>query len=333
MADFPRLQLAVGLAVVLALVLWHSDEPMDELLAVVLALCLTYQLARVLPYTPLWPRQVADAKGLLGAPRLRILIANVLMENRDAAPLLALIKEHAPDVVLLVETDGWWAERLLAVESRYSHVLRRPQGNHYGLHFMSKIPVEDIEVRRLVSEDVPSVRARLMLAPGREVEFHGLHPRPPVPGQDSDERDAEILIVAREVRERGMPAIVAGDLNDVAWSHTTRLFQRISGLLDPRRGRGTFSTFPVDYPMLRWPLDHVFHDASFRLVRLVRLPSIGSDHFPMMIDLAQEASAEADQPAPQPDRADIEEAEEMIRQGLKVAGGERQMPEIKRPTY
>ncbi len=87
-----------------------------------------------------------------------------------------------------------------------------------------------------------------------------MHPEPPLPKKDADERDAELLLVAREVKQRGNPALVAGDLNDVAWSHTTRLFQRLSGLLDPRVGRGIYATFHTGHWIVRWPLDHLFHD-------------------------------------------------------------------------
>jgi len=80
----------------------------------------------------------------------------------------------------------------------------------------------------------------------------------PNPGTRSYERDAELLVVGRHIRRRGQPAIVAGDMNDVGWSRTSRLFQRYSGLLDPRRGRGLYNTYSTYIPLFRYPLDHSF---------------------------------------------------------------------------
>ena len=148
------------------------------------------------------------------------------------------------------------------------------------MHFFSKLELSAADVRFLVEEDVPSIRADVRLRSGDMIEFNGIHPRRRSLEQDTEERDAELLIVGRQVEAGARPAIVAGDLNDVAWSHTTQLFQRISGMIDPRRGRGMFSTFHARYPMLRWPLDHVLHENTFTLVRLQRLRNIGCGSLP-----------------------------------------------------
>ncbi len=76
-----------------------------------------------------------------------------------------------------------------------------------------------------------------------------------------------------------------GDLNDVAWSRTTSLFQKTSKLLDPRRGRGMYNTFHASLPFLRWPLDHFFVSSQFRLVDLRVERSVRADHFPISLSV------------------------------------------------
>ena len=129
----------------------------------------------------------------------------------------------------------------------------------------------------------------------------------PIENIRSTKRDAELLLVGREVRHQQGPVIVAGDLNDVAWSHTTRLFSRISGLLDPRIGRGLFSTFHAHCFFLRWPLDHVFVSHHFALNGITRLPNCGSDHFPILVSLTYAPDPDRIDEVPQPEKDNVEE--------------------------
>jgi endonuclease/exonuclease/phosphatase (EEP) superfamily protein YafD len=168
---------------------------------------------------------------------------------------------------------------------------------------------------------VPSVFAVLDLG-GEPVVLRGLHPRPPEPlrDQDSTPRDAELVLVGRWVeKQKDGPTIVAGDLNDVAWSATTRLFLRLSGLLDPRMGRGFYSSYNARNPLVRWPLDHLFHSNHFRLVELRRCKDIGSDHFPVLVELSYEPEAPAEQPESQAASGDQEEAGERLKAQAEAA--------------
>jgi endonuclease/exonuclease/phosphatase (EEP) superfamily protein YafD len=143
------------------------------------------------------------------------------------------------------------------------------------------------------------MQTRIRMPSGQVVQAHFLHPAPPSPTENdaSTERDAELSTVARRVADASAPVIVTGDLNDVAWSRTTRRFRKLSHLLDPRVGRGMFNTFHAGHWFLRWPLDHIFHSDHFTLRSIRRLPSIGSDHFPLLTELILTPDRESEQQA------------------------------------
>jgi hypothetical protein len=71
-----------------------------------------------------------------------------------------------------------------------------------------------------------------------------------------------------------------------------------------------FNTFHAGWFFLRWPLDHLFHSEHFRLVSLQRGPAFGSDHFPMVVTLELDPTAQREQEPPEPDVGDEREAQE-----------------------
>lgn len=285
--DFPRLQI-LALAAVAAVMVAVGDMPpfWRAALLLLLGAAAMDQGAHVLRFTPLWRRQsVASGPAPDRDAQVSLLSSNVKMSNRNHAALAGLLRRYRPDIFIAMEVDDGWVEGLAEVMADYPHRLTHPLSNSYGMLLWSRLPLAGATLRHLLVADVPSIRTRVRLRDGRQVELFVLHPEPPVPHHDTEGRDAEIGLVGIETTHSPLPAIVAGDLNDVAWSRTTRRFQRLSGLLDPRVGRGLYNSFDARFFFLRWPLDHLFHDARFRLVALKRLPSIGSDHFPMLFVL------------------------------------------------
>lgn len=314
--DFPRLQLAAvaALLAVATVTTLGTHEPLGIALLAGQLACLLYQGWWILPYTPFYRREVKAVARGDGNRLLRLLVSNVLTPNRQADRLLALVRQHEPDLVLAVETDGWWESRLDTLEPEYPYSLKCPLDNLYGMHLYSRLPLQDARIQFLVEDDIPSIHALAVLRGGESVRLHCLHPAPPSPTEndESSERDAELIAVGKSVAESEGPVVVMGDLNDVAWSETTRLFRKISGLLDPRVGRGMFNTFHARWPILRWPLDHLFHSDDLAPVRIERLPSIGSDHFPLLAELRLVSEPALEGEALEADEEDREWAEEKM---------------------
>ena len=324
-ADFPRLQiLFVGLVALAGLLFIQAEWTLvRELLLLGVIAAVAYQLKMVLPYTPIWKKQVLHVRRdqVNVEQQISLLVANVLTPNHKYHLLLEQIDHLQPDVVLTLETDQIWQEALKPIEADYPYRVAVPQDNLYGMHLYSRLPLADTEVKFILSDETPSIHTTIRLRSGLDVQLYCLHPKPPSPteAKDSTLRDAELLIVGDQIKEIDESCIVIGDLNDVAWSRTTRLFQRISGLLDPRVGRYFMNTFHADYPLLRWSLDHIFHSTDFGLVEMKRLPHIGSDHFPIYVVLQTGRIFEQKQQELEQTESDEDEAQQAIQEGIAKA--------------
>lgn len=317
--DFPRVQIA-SLALIGAAV-WnghfsrrkHSDHAMTAAALSAAA----WQAWKIHPYTPLVAPQSKLAGRVDPDATFSMMISNVLSTNRAYHRFIDAVRQNDPDIILAVETDQAWVEALGTLDEDYPNRVIQPLDNFYGMMLLSKLELVNPEIRFLVQEDIPSVHTGFRLRNGVLARLHGLHPRPPEPLRDqkSSPRDAELILVGRQIEKTpDVPTIVSGDLNDVAWSETSELFVRISGLLDPRVGRGFYNSYNANNPLMRFPLDHVFHSDHFKLISLRRLPHIGSDHFPLLIRLSFDPAAPAEQSAPRKQRGDDEQAAGRLEQ-------------------
>ncbi|HAS14953.1 MAG TPA: endonuclease [Idiomarina abyssalis] len=318
--DFPRLQLSVLLAtlLVVGLVVIRDWTSVTAIASGLLIGCLVCQLWWVVPYTFFFPKEVEAVRVGSHYERLRIMTANVLTPNHNSDGLIKLVHDFTPDVLVTLESDDWWQERLDVIEKDYPYTVKVPLDNLYGMHVYSRYVLSDVNVEYLVEDDKPSIHCFIELPCGQRVKAHFVHPAPPSPSEneESEERDAELVLVARRVEPEKYPTIVTGDLNDVAWSRTTLLFRKISSLLDPRIGRGMFNTFHAEYWFARWPLDHIFHSHHFALVSMTRLPGFGSDHFPLLTELALAPGENGVDDGPSPDEEDKEAADEIVNKAM-----------------
>ena len=330
-ADFPRLQILVlgFIAFILFLLVDHPWNWLNQLLFIGLMAALAYQLKMVLPYTFIWKKQVKQVKQDQLDPQRQIslVVSNVLTTNAKYHLLIEQIQIHQPDLVLTLETDQNWQNALSVIEADYPYRVPVPLDNLYGMHLYSKLELRETEVKFILSDEIPSIHTTVILRSGQPVQLYCLHPKPPSPteAKDSTLRDAELLIVGDQIKDLDESCIVMGDLNDVAWSRTTRLFQRISGLLDPRVGRHYVNTFHADYPFFRWSLDHVFHSTDFALVHMERLPHVGSDHFPVFLVLQTGRVFEHIQEELEQTDKDEQEAQKAIEEGIQKAEKEEKI--------
>ena len=313
--DFPRLQIA-ALLIIAGISIWFMQlENGRWPLLGAIAAALAWQFSHFLPYFPPWPKQVTGTSNCPPARQLALLNANVLQTNKDYGRLLKLIEQRNPDVILLLETAKYWEVAVAPLKARYPFRLSEAAPNTYGMILMSRLPMAG-RIEHILQPGIPSAHVRLAMPNGEEIKLHAVHPEPPWPGDDTGERDAELVTVGRRVRADGRAAIVMGDLNDVAWSRTSRLFRKVGGMKDPRIGRGFYPTFNANYPLLRWPLDHLFVSPHFELMELDLLPDIGSDHFPIFFRLCLNDQASDRRVAPVAHPATESEARGELRTGM-----------------
>ena len=217
--------------------------------------------------------------------RLRLLVANLYKNNRDYDAIAALIRRERPDVVGLVEVLPHLVAGLetTGVHRDYPYRYIHPVGVQGLALWFRERPVSVEEPTIFAPKGNPVYRATVRLD-GRSVRLWLAHPPNPI-GAGRERANPDLEALGRAVGGERGSRIVAGDMNRTEGSPYFGDFLRASGLRDSRVGFGPQPSWPAWSPY-RIPIDHAFVSGDLAVVGRRPGPSIGSDHFPLILDVA-----------------------------------------------
>ncbi len=313
--DYPHLQLTclTTAALLFYFIKFDIKNYRDYIFVVVLIGCVLFQFTKIYPYTALAKFEVEDSNPKLET--FSIYTSNVLQKNDKHDLLIHQFNQFDANILLFTETNTDWMTDITAgLDPQYQYRSEVPLDNAYGMLMYSKLPLFDTQVHYLVSDSIPSIHTKVKLSSNDTIQVYAIHPTPPMPQENamSTDRDSEMMMIAKMALESKYPVIVIGDFNDVAWSQTSVLFQKVSRLLDVRKGRGLYNTYNADNILMRWPLDHIFISSDFRLKSVEKCEDVGSDHYPLYTQLTYEPELKQDQTKPYPSKEILKRAQDQI---------------------
>ena len=216
---------------------------------------------------------------------IRVMTFNVNGLNDNYDEVIDYIETEAPDVAFIHEATFLWEDALADAGLAY----RVERGRQEPLDFGTMALVPDGAAFHTFGFATSSPRAvEVVLELGGErVGILGSHPLSPSTEERARLRDAQLGFARDWSAEFGGRRIVAGDLNATPWSYPFRRLLSGGGLLNSQRGFGLELTFPADSsPLVQVPIDHVLYSEGLRVVDRRMGPQLGSDHLPVVVDLA-----------------------------------------------
>jgi endonuclease/exonuclease/phosphatase (EEP) superfamily protein YafD len=232
------------------------------------------------PQLLFWPRLAADR-----GETVRLAAANLHRRNREAESVLRFVYREAPDVLLLTELTPEWRKHLEPFLRSYPHSVVVPREDGHGIALYSRLPILSSEVLRFEGAGVPSLAARIDVR-GRPLLVLGAHPPAPRNPQLYRVRNRIYAGLAGRARASEEPVVVLGDLNSTSWGRSFGRLLEEGGLRDTSEGRGFQWSWPAGFWPLAIPIDHCLTSPEVRIASRRIGSDIGSDHYPLIVDLA-----------------------------------------------
>jgi endonuclease/exonuclease/phosphatase (EEP) superfamily protein YafD len=252
-----------------------------------------------------WPTlALCMPNGALQAPgpSLRVASANLLWGSKSFDALERWLEREDPALAFVCEIDLAARDRLEGLRSRYPHQLLAPPAEEWSASTWGRALISRLPLAEPATHWPGPILAARVTLDGRELRILGAHPVRP--GRAAMTRSRNLVLAALgELAGEQDEVVVLGDLNVTEASPLYSELLEAGALADTRAVHGPMGTWRVRVPRLRLdlrplrlPIDHVLIGRD--LVALDRRlgPDIGSDHLPVVADLAWRDRAPVTEP-------------------------------------
>jgi endonuclease/exonuclease/phosphatase (EEP) superfamily protein YafD len=244
----------------------------------------------------LWPevRPGGASAAPAGSAQFRLLTANLEMDNGRAGTLGRQIQADSPDVVVVEELSNvtYYGLMKSGALAGYHYSASRPQFGAFGAGVWSRYPLSDVAAPLVGGLD--SLRVTVTLPTGQRFRLFAVHTLSPQTSSNVHVWRTQLADLRREVRATALPVVLAGDFNA---TRDMRPFRGVlaAGVTDAHDDvhAGWAPTWNDHFPVLPpvWRLDHVLISPQFTATGLRVGKSYGSDHLPLVADLALRPSS------------------------------------------
>ncbi len=225
---------------------------------------------------------LAQAQECGPAPRLSVATFNVQAGGADLEAFARFVEERDVDIVVLQEMTPRASFGARALYDSYPFgAASQPR----WIEILSRVPLESVESFHVPAQAEDRRIWRVALTEPFATDLYFLHGMTPRDALHHGIRGDQFAVLEGLLEGTSTPAIVAGDMNATVLDPAFSGLLRATDLQTAVDGRRDSASWPSGLGFLGVRIDHVLQ-RGFEVCAVDRGPSFGSDHRPVIVELA-----------------------------------------------